>query len=375
MYCVSALISGILFYRWWWLDEDGKRRVWSLYGVYTGLMFCGSSFGVVTWVAWMQFLVNFFKGENFITNGNRPEWMKSFAQAYNWRVVFTITYATEFLCLSVALLMVLDRMSDFAATSKADTAFKRWVVGSRLVLSTVVLGNAVGLAGNIAAALSFRQVAVFADSSYNAFAANNLQEGVRLFTEGSSHAQTALHVASFQSFSEVCVLLLIVAAFIVAGIACARLITSRLLSVEHSSMAAATGRTLWLRMVGTTAFVFAAFLLRSIFSTLYAVAYLYQDVEATTQPLPRLCSSNTNPLFKCDACYSVYTHISQWLVRTPEFQLTVVLISSPLALLVALWGMTTSITLKLMRTNRRQKMFPSDVSTSASETVVMTLTK
>lgn len=136
------------------------------------------------------------------------------------------------------------------------------------------------------------------------------QEGVRLFTEGSSHAQTALHVASFQSFSEVCVLLLIVAAFIVAGIACARLITSRLLSVEHSSMAAATGRTLWLRMVGTTAFVFAAFLLRSIFSTLYAVAYLYQDVEATTQPLPRPCSSNTNPLFKCDACSQAHANES-----------------------------------------------------------------
>ena len=34
---------------------------------------------------------------------------------------------------------------------------------------------------------------------------------------------------------------------------------------------------------------------------------------------------------------------------TPEFQLIVVLISSPLALLVALWGMTSEQTLQHMR--------------------------
>jgi hypothetical protein len=44
-----------------------------------------------------------------------------------------------------------------------------------------------------------------------------------------------------------------------------------------------------------------------------------------------------------------------WLFYTPEFQLTVVLISSPLALLVALWGMTTDRALQQMQSNRWQK--------------------
>jgi hypothetical protein len=35
--------------------------------------------------------------------------------------------------------------------------------------------------------------------------------------------------------------------------------------------------------------------------------------------------------------------------RTPEFELTIVLISSPVALLVALWGMTSDRALQLMR--------------------------
>ena len=46
--------------------------------------------------------------------------------------------------------------------------------------------------------------------------------------------------------------------------------------------------------------------------------------------------------------YNTYTHITRWMIYTPEFQLAIVLVSSPLALLVALWGMTTKATLQLM---------------------------
>ena len=38
-----------------------------------------------------------------------------------------------------------------------------------------------------------------------------------------------------------------------------------------------------------------------------------------------------------------------WMNRTPEFQLTIVLTSSPLSLLVALWGMTSKSMLRHMQ--------------------------
>ena len=41
-----------------------------------------------------------------------------------------------------------------------------------------------------------------------------------------------------------------------------------------------------------------------------------------------------------------------WLIYTPEFQLVVMLISSPLALLVALWGMTSERTLQQMESSQ-----------------------
>ena len=50
----------------------------------------------------------------------------------------------------------------------------------------------------------------------------------------------------------------------------------------------------------------------------------------------------------------MYLHMQFWLLLTPEFQLSVVLISPPLALLVALWSMTSDRTLQLIKTNRRQ---------------------
>ena len=46
--------------------------------------------------------------------------------------------------------------------------------------------------------------------------------------------------------------------------------------------------------------------------------------------------------------------IQRWLFYTPEFQLSVELISSPLTLLVALWGMTSKHTLRLMQSRRRE---------------------
>jgi len=41
---------------------------------------------------------------------------------------------------------------------------------------------------------------------------------------------------------------------------------------------------------------------------------------------------------------------------TPEFQVLIVLLSSPLALLVALWGMTSNATLYLMKTSQRETL-------------------
>jgi hypothetical protein len=331
-----------MFYVWRRMQEEDRRRVWQLYGWFSGLMLCGSCFGAVAWSARMMTGVNLLNGNDLDSRGDSARGTALDAVSYRWRAVFTVTYAIEFMCLSAAKLMVLDRMRDFAAP-RGDGMRRLWVVGDRVVMAVVVLGNAVGLAANAAAALYFQRAADAVSTASVFFAANNNQSAFENFRFSQAEVQLAGTVLSVQSFCEVMVLLLIVAAFVAVGVLCARRVRSRLLSVDAASASAAAGRTLQLQIVGTAAFVFVAFLVRSVYSTMFAVAYQLQDVSVR-------CPGVTS---RCDpTCYKVYTLMQRWMFNTPEFQLTIVLISSPLALLVALWGMTSRVTLQLMKSSR-----------------------
>ena len=116
-----------MFYRWRRMEEEVRGRVWRLYGWFTALMACGSCVGAVAWAALMMGLVNGFKGNTSIKD---PVQLSSlFALAYSWRAVFLVLYAVEFLCLSAAKLMVLDRLSVFSAP-EGTGARRRWTATS-----------------------------------------------------------------------------------------------------------------------------------------------------------------------------------------------------------------------------------------------------
>ena len=101
-----------MFRRWRRMQEEDRGRVWRLYGWYSALMTCGSCVGAVAWTAAMMNCVSAFKGNKA---SNVVERMSMLALVDSWQSVFLVTYAVEFLCLSTAKLMVLDRMSVFAA--------------------------------------------------------------------------------------------------------------------------------------------------------------------------------------------------------------------------------------------------------------------
>jgi hypothetical protein len=331
-----------MLFLWWMMPEEGRRRLWRLYGRFCGLVLCGSCCGVVTRAARMTQLVNLFKGND--PRGDRVQGRSLIALSFSWAAVFFVTYAIEFLCLSAAKLMVLDRMSDFAVGQGEGTR-KRWSAGRRMVMAVVVLGNAVGLAANIAAAVHFQRVAEATSTTSGLFAANNTQLAREYVSLVRSETELAVSIASVQAWCEVAVLLLIVAAFVVAGVVCARLVSSRLIAVDAASAPAAAGRELRRQMVGTTAVVFVAFVLRSVQSTMSAVARQLQDTATRCPGVTGLCDPS---------CHNVFTHMTQWMTFTPEFPVTVVLVSSPLTLLVALWGMTSRQTLQLIKSGMRE---------------------
>jgi hypothetical protein len=342
-YCVSAFAGGIMLYRWWRMKIEGRRRVWWLYGWFCALMLCGSCFGVVMVSAKIVNLASAFKGNDAFLNGDFVRGSSLFSLSYSWLAVFTVTYALEFLCLSAAKLMVLDRMTNFAA-GQDDSAKRRWTAGGRIVMAVVVLGNVVGFAANISSAVHAQKAAEASSTASTLFAANNTYDGRELLIFTQMEIQLALSSSSVQSFSEVVVLLLIIAAFLVTGVFCIRRVSSGMFGVNAAAEDAAMSNTIRLQIVGTTTSVFVAFVLRSVVSTMFAVANQLQNSG-------NICSGVSS---RCDTlCYNMFTHLLQWMNYTPEFQQTTVLISSPLALLVALLGMTSRHTLQTMKSSNR----------------------
>jgi hypothetical protein len=206
----------------------------------------------------------------------------------------------------------------------------------------------------------FQKAADAVGAASNFYNATNNSIGNAYYLSHRQELQRAFKISSVQTVCEVAVLLLIVVAFAAAGFFC---ISSILRDARTNNMEAsealkasqavvagrrlrqhlvATGKRLRLQVLSITAVVFLAFVLRSAFSTMYAIAYELQNSG-------NVKNCNVGLSFCDDQCYNVYTHILQWMSLTPEFQLTVVLLSSPLTLLVALWGLTPAIALRLMK--------------------------
>ena len=211
------------------------------------------------------------------------------------------------------------------------------------MVAAVVVVNVVNLCASVATAVYTKEAGDLNSAAAAAYAANNTDGGVNFSNQANQKIYNEDVASSVQMFCEVAVLLIIIAAFAVVGIACARLVSSALrlrdLNDEHVE---AVGRQLRRKIVGTASFVFVTFLLRAVFSIMNALSNALQNAGADC---PTKCGI---------PCNNVWTLIQTWLQNAPEFQLSVVLISSPLALIVALWGMTSERTLQHMRSGRAQ---------------------
>jgi hypothetical protein len=299
-------------------------------------MFVGSVFGAVSWAAWMQNLIANYSGlAPALTPAEVARWN---ARGQYWTAAFLCTYAVEFLCLSTAKLMVLDRMMDFVV-KRVDTT-KRLALAGRLVLAVVVVGNVVGFCGNVAAAVYYTEAGDLNSAAAAAFA-TSYTDGSTFASRSIERGQVAANAQSVQQAGEVVVLLIIIAAFAVVGIASARRADAAVRATQGENEALA--RKLRRQIIGTTAFVFTTFLLRAVFAIMNAVANGLSNSSAGGRCSFDFC----NP-----SCFNVPALMQYWLILTPEFQLTVILISSPLASLVALWGMTSHRALQLMKTAR-----------------------
>ncbi len=230
---------------------------------------------------------------------------------------------------------------------------RRVILIGRALLGVVALGSFIGFCCNVAAAVFFAKAsALYADAATSGLAIDEVSKGLEL-------------AAVFLIFEALC-LLLIVIVLAAVGLLGARSLNAALSAVESQRIlafgvslksnttgfdqsadkqlqrAVSISRRLKRQILGTVGVVLFSFVMRAAVTSMFMAANAGQNSEEK-------CENYTG---RCSSCYNDFSHMLIWFIHTPSFQLTVALISQPLALIVSLWGMSSGHTLEIMRLHK-----------------------
>jgi hypothetical protein len=240
------------------------------------------------------------------------------------------------LCLSK--LLVLNRLSAFVLLNSRLQADRYRIVKRVNFFTTalVVLGGTVSsVSGWISAHRSSVVSSHYADAASSSLLFGYNSTVVSAYVQSAIAASNAARqAASIQLFTETATLIIIITMFIFGGVIAFVLMSRASSLLENSDTSApiiasaskasvVIMRRIWMTVIG----VFIGFLFRSFFDVLYSVSLTSDASDVCPQT--------------CDPCQSTLYLISKFLDYSPYIQSSVVFISEPLSLLVALWGMTT----------------------------------
>lgn len=342
--------------RWRQRSREVNDSRWRQFGRFLALSSLVGIFGVMVYVARIGNL-EFMYRSRLLERLSSPsieelQLRASFRSRWHISLALFLGLKPFELCFAtVAYMLVLYRMLQLAVVS--STHERPWTLSARVVLAVMVAANVIGICGNVAAAVFFFQAAEISSKEAEAWAMNDTATALTFNLTLSQKRTLGTSTAAVQRFCQVFVMLGTVAAFSVVVWNFRRFTLSSLralfmfdqklqqrtmtntptqgLNNDQSKLVAdaiSNAKQLQYKVTLTFGFTFIAALLRSFYDVLYAVAQSLND--------------NQNPcsLSPCDACHNVFSNLHGWLVFTPEFETCVMIIASPAALLIALWGMS-----------------------------------
>jgi hypothetical protein len=155
-----------------------------------------------------------------------------------------------------------------------------------------------------------------------------------------------LTFAGYGSICEGCSLFIMLVSFVVAGALCIR--RFYLGATTNSTEAGRRNNKVRRQIIGTVSTVFLSFLVRAVYAAALAASRQGGNVISTSFSLGQddyrsKCDSNKYKDVSnlCRPCEGLGLLVQIWLYLCPAFPFTVFLLSSPVTILVALWGMTT----------------------------------
>ncbi len=156
--------------------------------------------------------------------------------------------------------------------------------------------------------------------------------------------------AGYGSICEGCSLGIMLVSFLAAGVLCIRRFYSG--TTNSATEAGRQIKKVRLQIIVTVSTVFVTFLMRSVYAA--ALAASRHDSRIATPFAENPQCAQKNSIF-CDRCQDLGVIVQSWLYLCPEFSFTVFLLSSPVTILVSLWGMTPGHILQRLTTEFRWK--------------------
>jgi hypothetical protein len=212
---------------------------------------------------------------------------------------------------------------------------------SLLAVSTYYLNQGSIFFGNVAASMRRQD---FISDIVICFLSETCQE-LQIYADFKSAVDNVNQALRFQSYASVCEglsLLTILISCSIAGVHC-----MHRFSKTNTNLNSSIGRknnTVRIQIIVTVSTVFVAFLIRSFYAVILSLSRFNNEIALpellkTNEPCPNLCSS----------CQKVGVIVQAWLWLTPELSVPLMLLSSPLTMLIGLWGMTSPGLLQKLR--------------------------
>lgn len=349
-----ALIVGSVTCYLWLRAGDLRRHAWNLYGWLALFVTLASITGIIHSVTYMKYNDFILESEQVgVDARSRPDVTRVarrmrqaelISQAFQWNSVSDVFYGFKVLLMFSAKMLILDRLIFFAYLAGnpglTDNFRARVMTAQRSFFGFVALCNVVGIVLHCVAAEYSQQSVPLFQKSVQAYSLGDGPTGDALFTQGYERDEIRYRFIAGSSIAEGLALACIVVVFLVVGGKCIHRVRTHTKSTRMTSDAA----ELQLKMYGTISVVFVTFLLRACFN-FFLIAVLANVGFADNCAFKVGCN-------RCNSeCQCFWRPIFSWLDFTPQLEVAVETVSGPVALLVALWGMTSART--------RQALIPS----------------
>ena len=227
-FCCACVANATCFLLWKRLGRSVKREIWHLFGWFSALAASGCFIGTFAFAANMMQLSEGYEGNT----QNPRDFYPQYEAVFRWKAVYVALFPLGFMCISIAKLLVLERLYNFVLP-KLDSAIalrlKRF--GFATIICVVVL-NTIAVAANIAQAVYLSRASSLmqqaAATPDDAAARSLSRDAMVLFHE------KAQSLATLQKMCEATLLLVIIVAFVVVGFFSMRRISGALQQLSDS---------------------------------------------------------------------------------------------------------------------------------------------